>query len=255
MSLPLAWLALTTASFLIATVATVRADETQSAASYEETEDQMALLVDRARVANGLLPLARAQSLDRAAGAHARDMAARGYMEHTGLDGSMPASRAADAGYNTPRGGAWLVVEVISARGDPPEPALNWWLSDGLHRRVVLRSYWREMGIGFAPGGPYGRFWVVLFGCRPNVLPAILLDGTLSISDENCGSAPDAFGRVEAVRTAETPMRVNESEWQPYLAQLDWPQDRPAHVQLRDGAGRVLEVKASDPTTTVAELP
>src|SRR5689334_17316857 len=124
-------------------------------------QDQMAFLVDRARISAGVLPLARASQLDKAATAHAEDMAAQGYMEHEGLDGSTPASRAAASGYETPPGGAWLIVEVISARGDPPEDALGWWLSDGLHRRVVLRSTWREMGIGFAHGGPYGRFWVI----------------------------------------------------------------------------------------------
>src|SRR3954452_6207404 len=53
-----------------------------------QAQDQMAVLVDRARVEAGLLPLARAAALDRAATAHAEDMAAQGYMEHEGLDGS-----------------------------------------------------------------------------------------------------------------------------------------------------------------------
>ena len=152
-------------------------------------EDQMALLVGRSRVDAGMLPLARSAALNRAAESHARDMVDQRYMEHEGLDGSTPASRAADQGYATPPGGAWLVVEVISAMGDAPDAAMGWWLGDGLHRRVVLRSYWREVGIGYAPGGPYGRFWVVLFGCRPNVLPPVLLDGMLAIPDEACGGA------------------------------------------------------------------
>jgi uncharacterized protein YkwD len=218
-------------------------------------ENEMAVLLDRVRVANGLLPLARAKPLDTAAGAHARDMAAQGYMEHEAPDGSVPASRAADAGYRTPPGSAWLVVEVISARGDPPQHAVDWWLGDGLHRRVLLRNTWREMGVGFAAGGPYGRFWVVLFGCRPNVLPPVLLDGTLSIPDERCAVGPDTFGRVESVRAAETVTRLTESDWQPYMPQLAWPDAQPAHVQIRDTVGRVLEAAASDPTTPVMESP
>jgi uncharacterized protein YkwD len=243
---------------LIAAASTARAQtqaqpQPPTLSPFRAGEDQMALILDRARVAAGLLPLARSASLDLAAGAHAQDMAALGYMEHEGMDGSTPASRAADAGYQTPRGSAWLVVEVISARGDPAEHALDWWLSDGLHRRVVLRSTWREMGIGFAPGGPYGRFWVVLFGCRPNVLPPVVLDGMLSIPDENCGAAPDTFGRVDAVRAADTSARLDSATWEPYSSQREWPEGSSAVVQLRDTSGRVLEAKASDPTTSLPD--
>jgi uncharacterized protein YkwD len=217
-------------------------------------EDQMALLVARSRVEVGLLPLARSAALNRAATSHAHDMVAQRYMEHEGPDGSTPASRATGEGYATPPGSAWLVVEVISAQGDAPEAAVGWWLSDGLHRRVVLRSYWREMGIGYAPGGPYGRFWVVLFGCRPNVLPPVLLDGMLAIPDESCGAAPDTFGRVEAARAAPSADAVHALDWAPYAAERDWPAGQPAIVQLRDSAGRVLEATATDPTVTAAEL-
>src|SRR3954468_10410782 len=89
-------------------------------------EDQMALLVDRSRVEAGLLPLARSSVLDQAAKSHAADMVQYGYMEHEGLDGSTPQSRAAEAGYSVPSGSAWLVVEVISARGDRPGDAVDW---------------------------------------------------------------------------------------------------------------------------------
>jgi hypothetical protein len=233
------------------TVASVAAADDSSARG----ENDMALLVDRARVAAGLLPLARSQALTRAAQAHAQDMAVQEYMEHEGLDGSTPASRAASEGYATPPNGAWLVVEVISARGDPPQAALDWWLGDGLHRRVVMRSTWRELGIGYAQGGPYGRFWVVLFGCRPNVLPPVLLDGTLSIPDESCGSAPDTFGHVQATRAAQTADATKALDWEPYVAERDWPPGQPAVVHLRDGTGRVLEVTANDPATPTTELP
>jgi uncharacterized protein YkwD len=218
-------------------------------------QDQMAFLVDRARVTAGLLPLARASSLDKAATAHAEDMAAQGYMEHEGLDGSTPASRAAASGYETPPGGAWLVVEVISARGDPPEDALGWWLSDGLHRRVVLRSTWREMGVGFAHGGPYGRFWVMLFGCRPNILPPVLLDGTLSIPDETCSAGADTFGHVDSMRATNNPATVERVDWQPYAGQQAWPVGQPASVELRDTNGRVLQMTAGDPTGAPSESP
>ena len=223
-------------------------DPAASVDPFRAREDRLALLLGRARVSAGLLPLARSPALDRAAQAHAQDMVARGYMEHQALDGSTPSTRAAQEGYATPAGGAWLVVETISALGDEPERALGWWLSDGLHRRVVLRSNWREVGLGFAPGGPYGRFWVALFGCRPNVLPPVLLDGMLAIPDETCGRGAEAFGPVQAVRVAEASTTLQSQDWEPYAAQRNWPTGRTAVVALRDATGREIEVGAMDPT-------
>jgi hypothetical protein len=147
------------------------------------------------------------------------------------------------------------VVEAISARSDAPDGALGWWLSDGLHRRVVLRPTWRELGVGFAPGGPYGRFWVALFGCRPNVLPPVLLDGVLATPDEGCGRGGGAFGPVQSERVAETSAGAQDAGWEPYRSQRAWPAGHPAVVQLRDAAGHELEVRAADPRGASAEAP
>jgi hypothetical protein len=212
-------------------------------------------MLARARADAGLLPLARSAALDRAAVAHAQEMVAHGYMDHIAPDGSTPADRAASTGYETPPGSAWLVVETISAQGDEPDGPLGYWLSDGLHQRVVLRGYWREVGVGFAPGGPYGRFWVALFGCRPNVLPPVLLDGVLDIPTESCGSSADAFGAVQSIRVAETSAAAQNADWSAYAPQQPWPSGHPAVVDLRDAAGRQLEVTAADPTGAPTQAP
>ena len=222
---------------------------------FRDREDRLALMLGRARVGSGLLPLARSAALDRAALGHAQDMVVRGYMEHEAPDGSTPGSRAAQEGYDAAAGGAWMVVETISAISDEPDGALGWWLSDGLHRRVVLRPTWREIGVGFAAGGPYGRFWVALFGCRPNVLPPILLDGVLAVPDETCSHTGDAFGPVQSARVAETSAQAHSLDWQPYTAQQAWPAGKAAVVDLRDGAGHELEARAADPTGATTQAP
>jgi uncharacterized protein YkwD len=227
----------------------------QSADPFRDREDRLALMLGRARVAAGLLPLARSAALDRAALAHAQDMVARGYMEHDAPDGSTPGTRAADEGYETPPGSAWMVVEAISALSDQPEGALGWWLSDDLHRRVLMHGFWRELGVGFATGGPYGRFWVALFGCRPNVLPPVLLDGMLDIPTEACGLGADAFGPVQSVRVAETSAAAESLDWTAYTAQQPWPAAHPAVVDMRDASGLQLEVRAADPTGAPTQAP
>lgn len=240
---------------LLALAAPALADNSSAPAAdaFRPREDQLAIMVDRARTSAGVLPLARSTELDQAAIAHANDMVLSGDMDHDAPDGSTPSSRAADAGYQVPSGSAWLVVEVISARGDQPDDALGWWLSDALHRRVVLRSYWREMGIGYAPGGPYGRFWVMEFGCRPNVLPPVLLDGTLSIPDENCGSGGNAFGSTQSIRVGENADGLQKADWETYNAQRTWASGKPALVEARDAQGRDITTPAADPRGAPAE--
>jgi uncharacterized protein YkwD len=227
-------------------------DQAQAPDPFRDREDRLALMVGRARVDAGLLPLARSAALDQAAVAHAQDMVARGYMDHDAPDGSTPGSRAASAGYETPPGSAWLVVETISAISDDPATAAGWWLSDGLHRRVLMHAYWRELGVGFAPGG---RFWVALFGCRPNMLPAVLLDGVLDIPTEACGASGDAFGPVQSVRVAETSAALQGLDWTAYTPQQPWPAGHPAVVEMRDAAGRQLELAAADPTGAPTQAP
>src|SRR5687768_9957359 len=72
--------------------------------------DRLALLLNRARVKEGLKPLARNGDLDQAAQEHSRDMAGRSYLDHTAPDGSEPMDRAIRAGYGARAGTGWIVV-------------------------------------------------------------------------------------------------------------------------------------------------
>ncbi len=150
--------------------------------------DELVLGINRARVAAGLLPLARAPELDTAAQAHSADMVAHNYLDHTGFDGSEPQQRAEQAGYKVPPQSGWIVVEVISAISAEPQGPVNWWLDEGAqHRPVLMNPRWREIGAGYAEGGAYGNYWTALFGCRPGVLPAVVLDGSSYTHTEQCG--------------------------------------------------------------------
>jgi hypothetical protein len=118
-----------------------------------------------------------------------------------------------------------------------------------------MHTYWRELGVGYAPGGPYGRFWVALFGCRPNVLPPVLLDGMLVIPTEACGTSPDAMGPVQSVRVAESSAAAQSQDWSDYTAQQPWPAGHQAVVDMRDATGLQLEARAADPTGAQTQAP
>jgi hypothetical protein len=206
-------------------------------------EQRIVQLINQARVAQGLGPLALTHELNAAAKLHAQDMANKGYMEHEGLDGSTPHSRALKQGYAAPANSAWLVLEVISAR-QTAEAAANWLLSDRLHRGVLLRGYWREMGAAYVEGGPYGQFWVVEFGCRPNVLPVTAEPAasggvTLRLSNEECtpGGNSDAIGKATEVMVSDK-ADFKGATWEPFSATKTLPKGSGAYVKYRDQKGR-----------------
>ena len=151
--------------------------------------DQLVLLINRARVKAGALPLARSTELDTAAQAHSLDMVRHDYLDHIGSDGSDPQQRADQAGYHVPADSGWIVVEVISAISADPQGPVDWWLeqSPEVHGKVLLDPRWREIGAGYAEGGQYGNYWTVDVGCRPGVVPTVSLDGVSYAHTEQCG--------------------------------------------------------------------
>jgi hypothetical protein len=200
------------------------------------------------RVRNGLTPVAWCAELGSAAALHSADMAANGFLDHYGSDGADQQQRAARAGYVVPRGSGWMVIETISARPSV-DTALSWLLGDGVHRRVLLRPTWREVGIGHAPGGRHGSYWTLDFGCRPNVLPVFAdmsMDSTalsLTFTNEDCvavGSGPERMGRATEL-VISTHGDFRDGVWEPFatVKEIARPRGRDLNTRLRDASGRM----------------
>ncbi|HEY4772322.1 MAG TPA: CAP domain-containing protein [Steroidobacteraceae bacterium] len=108
--------------------------------------------------AAGALELSAA--LGDAALAHSLDMAQHGYFDHTGADGSTPATRVTRAGY------AWRLVGENLASGMPtPEEAVAGWLQSPAHCHNLMDPRFTDMGVGFTvdPKSPYVIYWTQLF--------------------------------------------------------------------------------------------
>ncbi|MFN0073413.1 MAG: CAP domain-containing protein [Chloroflexota bacterium] len=209
---------------------------------------RMFQMLNEARVSRGLNPLAWNDELARASQAHAEDMARRGYMEHTNPEGQNPRDRAAKHGYTTPPRSAWLVIETISAR-PTVEAAMEWLLTHQQHAGVLLRHTWREVGAAYVQGGPYGQFWVMNFGCRPNVLPTFATVGRAGISvdlaftNELCSpqGQGEFMGRAVDMQIATSPDFAG-ADWEPFapLRTIANPSPR-MFVKLRDTQGRTTQ--------------
>jgi len=120
---------------------------------------QIESLINSERQANGLPALAVNALLAGAAQRHAADMACNSTLSHTGSDGSYVNSRIAATGY-----GASYSEEIIYAGGGP-QTAIDWWMSDKLHRDAILSTKASEIGIGYAylSSSGYGGYIVVNF--------------------------------------------------------------------------------------------
>jgi uncharacterized protein YkwD len=106
-------------------------------------------------------PLTLSSALDRAALEHSRDMAAHGYMDHTGRDGSSPADRISRTGYRWHMVGENLASGVLT-----PEDAVAGWLHSPHHCENLMTARFTEMGIAFAvnPATDAGVYWTQTFG-------------------------------------------------------------------------------------------
>ncbi len=105
-------------------------------------------------------PLVLSDALQRAALAHARDMADRSILNHTGRDGSTPAERATRAGYR------WRVVgENIAAGQSTPELVVAEWLRSPRHCANLMDADYSEMGVAYAvePQSAAGIYWAQMF--------------------------------------------------------------------------------------------
>ena len=103
-------------------------------------------------------PLAESATLQRAAKAHAEDMARRAVMEHAGGDGSTPAERATRAGY------AWRTVgENVAAGQSTPGQVVAEWLGSPRHCANIMSADYTEMGVAVASSA-HGVYWAQVFG-------------------------------------------------------------------------------------------
>jgi len=112
------------------------------------------------QVFDATTPLKLSPALGKAALAHSLDMATHGYFDHTGADGSTPASRVTRAGY------AWRVVGENVAAGVPTaDEAVAGWLQSTAHCQNLMDPRFTDMGVGFFvnPKNPSVIFWTQVF--------------------------------------------------------------------------------------------
>jgi uncharacterized protein YkwD len=105
-------------------------------------------------------PLTVSAMLDKAARAHAMDMAKNNWFEHEGTDGSTPAQRVERQGYR------WAAVgENIAAGASTAEEVVRGWLDSPGHCTNIMGAQFKQMGIAFVVDqrSKSGIYWSQVF--------------------------------------------------------------------------------------------
>jgi len=141
-----------------------------SASVSRETSLETLLIqeINTIRAEHGLHRLSRSSSLTRTAVGHSREMATIGFFTHESLNG-LPFWHRVKQSY-PPRSNGWTVGENLAMFGRLAPSAVDIvaaWMASPPHRANLLRSTFREAGVGiiFNPsaGGVFGGepTWVV----------------------------------------------------------------------------------------------
>ena len=143
---------------LVSYVEEIDACLTETQAFDIAAEDGVATLTNVSRAEAGLEPLARRDSLDKAARAHALDMAHRGYAGHTDLEGRghVYRMRALDRQVLASATGANVVILGADADADAIYETIR---SDEANRNNLSRPGFTDTGLGIARAN--GRTYVV----------------------------------------------------------------------------------------------
>jgi uncharacterized protein YkwD len=111
-------------------------------------------IVNQERANAGVAPLRFDPALARAAHAHAADMVAQNYFDHTSLDGRDFSDRAEAAGYQ-----GFATGENIARGQANAADVMRTWMNSAGHRSNILSRNSNEIGVGIEQ-----RTWVQVFG-------------------------------------------------------------------------------------------
>ena len=134
------------------------------------TAQQMADLINQARALGRTCgktyypaapPLKWNPLLEKAAAAHAQDMADKNYFRHENSDGRDMAGRVEQAGYRYRAVGENILAGEPTARA-----AIATWLAAPGHCKNIMDTVYTEVGMAYAANqhSQYGVYWVQNFG-------------------------------------------------------------------------------------------
>ncbi len=127
----------------------------------KSVEAQVVDLVNQERAKRGLHPLKENWELSRVARYKSKDMLQKNYFSHTSPTYGSPFQMMRDFGISYRTAG-----ENIAAGQSSAQAVMNAWMNSDGHRKNILSSNYKEIGVGYAKGGSYGHYWTQMFITR-----------------------------------------------------------------------------------------
>ena len=140
-------------TFLVTLLVVLCLPATAAALTPTATEKKVVSLVNKERAKRGLAKVRFRSSLMKGARYHARDMARRNRLTHYSSNGYSVGKRLRYFGYSSGGCRYWTVGENIG-RGKAgtlyatPEAIVASWMRSYGHRKVIVRSVYRDVGVG-----------------------------------------------------------------------------------------------------------
>lgn len=189
------------------------------------------------RAKQNLPPLKRQSNLSQAARWMAKDMAEKGYFDHTDRQGREISKRLPELGYTNWRG----MGENIALGQKDAAAVVSGWMSSPGHRANILNPDFKEIGVGVAFQGrrPY---WVQDFGSRADEFPVIINNEAAETRSAEVRLYLYGKGWAEEMRLSNDGKQW--TDWQPFTEKRNWtldsrPGSRSVFVELRRGSKTV----------------
>lgn len=122
----------------------------------EVGSESFAAILNDERGELSLVPVVYDARLSEAAQSHAEDMVENDYLSHTGLDGSTPADRALEVGYDYA-----FIAENIAQGYYTEEDVLEAWMNSPGHADNILDDRAEDFGLGVEDDT-----WVLMLGAE-----------------------------------------------------------------------------------------
>ncbi|MGP1910344.1 SafA/ExsA family spore coat assembly protein [Metabacillus sp. JX24] len=129
-----------------------------SGSAYQSMESEVVTLVNKERAKYGLKPLAANWEVARVARYKSEDMRDKNYFSHTSPTYGSPFDMMKSFGIQYSYAG-----ENIAAGQTTAQSVVTAWMNSEGHRKNILSSNFKEIGVGYAKGGSYGHYWTQMF--------------------------------------------------------------------------------------------
>jgi uncharacterized protein YkwD len=228
-------------------------------------EAQTVYLINLERRAAGLAPVRWNMELTQSARTFAENVVANqppGYCGHIDSEGRTPDERIRLAGYT--KLAAWGENSVCGYT--TPEAAARAWMNSDLHRRNLLDSRFRELGVGYALSSAQRGYIAVDLALDSSYAPVIIENEAptttvrtvqLYIYDQATRAGFTGQDASQEMMIANDP-DFTDAVWQPYTVESSWALTegegwKTVYVKTRDLLGRT--VTAQDSIYFGASLP